>query len=92
MHRENQKSIQIKYHFFINRGNNLKIIIKDEDPIRLYHHPREVSVLPKSKLVRMFNEDGSLPEEFNLINKEVGFSEDFDNNQSEIIVTLHVRK
>ena len=70
----------------------MKIIIKEEDPIRLYHHPREVSVMPKSKLVRTFNEDGSLLEEFNLINKEVGFSEDFDNNQSEIIVTLHVRK
>jgi hypothetical protein len=70
----------------------LKITIRDEEPIRLYHHPREVSVLPKSKLVRTFNENGSLPEEFALIDKEVRFGEDFDNNQSEIIVTLHVRK
>ena len=67
-------------------------MIKDEESIRSYHHPREVSALPKSKLVRTFNEDYSLLEEFNLINKKVGFSEDFDNNQSEIIVTLHVRK
>jgi len=43
-------------------------------------------------VVRTFNEDGSLLGEFNLINKEVGFSEDFDNNQGEIVVTLHVRK
>lgn len=78
--------------FFTCRGDCLKIIIKDGEPIRLYHHPREVTVLPKSKLVRTFNEDGSLLEEFDLINKEVGFSEDFDNDQSEIIVTLHVRK
>jgi hypothetical protein len=70
----------------------LKIIIKDEEPIRLYHHPREVTVLPKSMLVRTFNADGSLLEEFNLVDKEIGFSEDFDNNQSEIVVTLHVRK
>ena len=70
----------------------MKIIIRDDEPIRLYHHPREVSVLPKSRLVRTFNEDGSLLEEFDLVGKEVGFSEDFDNNQSEIIVTLHVRK
>ncbi|MDH3779968.1 MAG: hypothetical protein OES15_03820 [Nitrosopumilus sp.] len=70
----------------------MKIIIRDEEPIRLYHHPREVSVLPKNKLVKTFNEDGSLLEEFTLIDKEVRFSEDFDNNQSEIIVTLHVRK
>jgi hypothetical protein len=74
------------------QGDCLKIIIRDEEPIRLYHHPREVSVLAKSKLVRTFNEDGSLLEEFSLVDKEVGFSEDFDNNQSEIIVTLHVRK
>jgi len=77
---------------FYLQGDCLKIIIRDEEPIRLYHHPREVSVLPKSKLVRTFNEDGSLLEEFSLVDKEVGFSEDFDNNQSEIIVTLHVRK
>jgi len=80
------------YSVFYLQGDCLKIIIRDEEPIRLYHHPREVSVLPKSKLVRTFNEDGSLLEEFALVDKEVGFSEDFDNNQSEIIVTLHVRK
>ena len=70
----------------------MKIIIKEEEPIRLYHHPREVSVLPKSKKVRTFNENGSLLEEFTLVDKEVGFSEDLDNNQSEIVVTLIVRK
>ena len=70
----------------------MKIIIKHDEPIRLYHHPREVSVLPKNKLVRTFNEDGSLLEEFNLVNKEIGFSEDVENNQCEIVVTLHVKK
>jgi len=72
-------------------NNGLKIIIKKgDDPIRLYHHPRDVSVLPKSKLVRTFNVDGSLLEEFKLIDKEISYDEDFDNDQTEIIVTLYV--
>ena len=70
----------------------MKIIIKTDNPIRLYHHPRDVSVLPKSKLVRTFNADGSLLEEFKLLDKEIEYSEDFDNDQTEIIVTLHVEE
>ena len=80
IHRIIKKYSNKVFFFFIRKGDYLKIIVKDEEPIRLYHHPREASVLPKSKLVRTFNEDGPLLEEFNLINKEVGFSEDFDNN------------
>ena len=70
----------------------MKIIIKTDKLIRLYHHPRDVSVLPKSKLVRTFNADGSLLEEYNLLDKEIAYSEDFDNDQTEIIVTLYVKK
>ncbi|MDH5431789.1 MAG: hypothetical protein OEW78_07915 [Nitrosopumilus sp.] len=70
----------------------MKIIIKDGEPIRIYHHPVEVQVLPKDKIVRTFNEDGSLLEEFNLVDKEIRFDEDIDSNQCEIIVTLHVKK
>ena len=70
----------------------MKIIIKTEKPIRLYHHPRDVSVLPKSKLVRTFNADGSLLEEFKLLDKEISYNEDFENDQTEIIVTLHVKE
>ncbi len=70
----------------------MKIIITTDTPIRLYHHPRDVSVLPKSKLVRTFNADGSLLEEFKLLDKEITYSEDFDNDQTEIIVSLYVKK
>jgi hypothetical protein len=70
----------------------LKIIIKNEEPIRLYHHPRDVSILPKSKLVRTFNADGSLLEEFKFLDKEIVFDEDLDKDQTEIIVTLHVER
>ena len=70
----------------------MKIIIKTDKPIRLYHHPRDVYVLPKSKLVRTFNEDGSLLEEFKLLDKKIECAEDFDNDHTEIIVTLHVEE
>lgn len=70
----------------------MKIIIKTDEPIRLYHHPIEVCVLPKSKLVKTYNEDGSLLEEFNLLDKEVEYVEDFENDHTEIVVTLHVEE
>ena len=70
----------------------MKIVIKNTESIRLYHHPREVSVHPKSKTVKTFNTDGSLLETFKLVNKETSWNENFEDDQSEIIVTLHVEK
>ena len=70
----------------------MKIVIKNGDPIRLYHHPREVSVHPKQELVRTFNADGSLLESFKLVNREISWCENETTDQSEILVTLHVEK
>lgn len=56
----------------------------------MYHDSSDVSVLPKSKLVRTFNEDGSLIEEFKLLDKKIVLDDDFDNDQTEIVVTLNV--
>ena len=80
----------IIWFFWIKR---LKIIIKKNgEPIRVYHHPREVYILPVNKIVRTFNENGSLLEEFNLLDKEIVFDENLDSDQTEIVVTLHVEK
>jgi hypothetical protein len=68
----------------------LKIVIQNSEPIRLYHHPRDVSVHPQSKIVKTFNEDGSLLETFKLVKKETSWCEDLDSDHSEILVTLHV--
>lgn len=70
----------------------MKIIIKNEELVKVYHDASDVSVLPKSKLVRTFNEDGSLMEEYKLVEKKIVLEDDLDNDQTEIIVTLHVRK
>jgi len=51
-----------------------------------------VSVLPKSKLVRTFSEDGSLIDEFKLLDKGIVLDDDLDNDQTEIVVTLNVER
>lgn len=69
----------------------MKIIIKNGESTKTYRDASDVSVLPKSKLVRTFNEDGSLNEEFILVDKKISLDDDLDNDQTEIIVTLDVR-
>ncbi len=68
----------------------MKIIIKNNESTEVFHDSSDVSVLPKSKLVRTFNEDGSLIDEFKLLDKKITFEDDLDNDQTEIIVTLNV--
>ena len=70
----------------------MKIIIKNGESIKVYHDASDVSVLPKSKLVRTFNEDGSLMEEYKLVDKKIMLEDDLDNDQTEIVVTLDVQK
>ena len=70
----------------------MKIIIKNGDSIEVYRDASDVSVLPKSKLVRIFNEDGSLVEEFKLVEKKIMLDDNLDKDQTEIVVTLQVTK
>ena len=72
--------------------NRLKIIIKNDESIKIYHDASDVSVLPKSKLVRTFTDDGSLIEEFKLLDKKIVFDDNMNNDETEIIVTLEVQK
>lgn len=69
----------------------LKIIIDNGNSIIVYHDSSDVSVLPKSKLVRTFDEDGSLIKEYNLLDKKIALDDDLDKDQTEIVVTLHVK-
>ena len=69
----------------------MKILIDNGRPIRIYHHPREVVVHPKTNIVEIFNEDGSVLESYDLIKKELGWKENEDLDISEIIVSLHVK-
>ena len=69
----------------------MKIIIKNGESIKVYHDSSDVSVLPKSKLVRTFNEDGSLIEEFKLLDKKIVLEDNLDDDETEIVVSLNVK-
>ena len=70
----------------------MKIIIKNGESVEIYHNAGDVVVLPKSKLVRRFNEYGSLIEEYSLVDKKITLDDDLENDQTEIVVTLIVEK
>jgi hypothetical protein len=70
----------------------MKIIIKKGESVETYHNAGDVVVLPKSKLVRRFNEYGSLIEEYRLVEKKITLEDDLENDQTEIVVTLLVEK
>ena len=70
--------------------NRLKIIIKNGESVETYHGAGDVVVLPTSKLVRRFDEYGSLIEEYKLVDKKITLDDDLDNDQTEIVVTLLV--
>ena len=71
---------------------SMKIIIKKGESVETYHNAGDVVVLPKSKLVRRFNEYGSLIEEYRLVDKKITLDDDLENDQTEIVVTLLVEK
>ena len=73
-------------------SGRLKIIIQNGELIETYHNAGDVVVLPKSKLVRRFSEYGSLIEEYKLVDKKITLEDDLENDQTEIVVTLLVKK
>ena len=70
----------------------MKIIIENRKSVEIYHNAGDVVVLPRSKLVRRFNEYGSLIEEYKLVDKKITLEDDLENDQTEIVVTLIVNK
>ena len=70
----------------------MKIIIKNGESVETYHNAGDVVVLPKSKLVRRFNEYGSLIEEYSLVDKKITLDDDLQYDQTEIVGTLLVEK
>jgi len=68
----------------------LKILIKKGETIETFHNAGDVVVLPKSKLVRRFDEYGTLIEENKLVDKKITLEDDLENDKTEIVVTLVV--
>ena len=68
----------------------MKILIKNGETIETFHNAGDVVVLPKSKLVRRFDEYGTLIEENKLVDKKITLEDDLENDKTEIVVTLVV--
>lgn len=68
----------------------MKILIKKGETIETFHNAGDVVVLPKSKLVRRFDEYGTLIEENKLVDKKITLEDDLENDKTEIVVTLVV--
>ena len=68
------------------------ILIRNDRVLRIYHHPRDVIVKPKAGQVEVFNSDGSLLERFELVNKDLGWTDDNESDTSEIVLSLTIGK
>ena len=68
------------------------ILIRGDRVLRIYHHPRNVIVKPQAKQVAVFNSDGSPLETFELVNKDLGWTDDDESDTSEIVLSLTIGK
>ena len=69
----------------------MKIIInRNGQPLRIYHHPRNVIIHPKAKKVDSYNENGTLLESFDYIGSKLDWINDSDVDTKEIILTVDV--
>ena len=68
------------------------VIIRNDRILRAYHEPRDVIVRPKSNHVEILKPDGNILEKFELIKRDLSWSEDKETDTSEIILTLTIGK
>ena len=67
----------------------MKIVIKNPEPFRVYHHPCDVIIHPSIKKVEIY--DGSkLTETFDLIEKSVEWITNSQNDTEELLLTITV--
>ena len=66
------------------------VIIRNGQPLRIYHHPRNVIIHPKAKKVDSYNEDGTLLESFDYTDSKLDWLNDSDADTKEIILTINI--
>jgi len=57
----------------------------------VYHSPHEVIVRPSTGIVEVFDEDGTLDDTYNLVDRNLSWLEDAESDSSEIVLDLHVK-
>ena len=67
------------------------IIIRNNQPLRIYHHPRNVVIHPKAKKVDSYNEDGTILESFDYMDSKLNWMDDSETDTKEILLTVNVK-
>ena len=67
----------------------MKIVLKNPEPFRVYHHPCDVVIRSNLKKVEILD-GGELVETFDLINKNVEWVVDAQNDTEELLLTITV--
>lgn len=66
-------------------------VVRDGDPIKVYHHPREVIVRPEKRIVEIYNDSiGGLYRRYRLLNHKLDWLENKDSDTAEIFLELNV--
>ncbi len=67
-------------------------VFKDGNMIRVYHTPQNVIVKPKEMIVELYDSDGILTDSYHLVERILSWLEDSENDSSEILLDLKVKK
>ena len=67
----------------------MKIVLKNPEPFRVYHHPCDVVIHSSLKTVEIFD-NGELVETFGLVEKNVEWITHSQNDTEEILLTIIV--
>ncbi len=68
----------------------MKIVLKNPEPFRVYHHPCDVVIHASLNTVEIFD-DGELVETFGLVEKNIEWITNSQNDTEEILLTIIVR-
>ena len=67
----------------------MKIVLKNPEPFRIFHHPCDVVIHSSLKTVDIFD-NGKLLETFDLIEKNVEWIMNIQNDTEELLLTIIV--
>jgi len=67
----------------------VKIVLKNPEPFRVYHHSCDVVICSKQKKVEIFD-SGTSVETFDLIEKNIEWVIDDQNDTEELLLTISV--
>jgi len=67
----------------------VKIVLKNPEPFRVYHHPCDVVIHSKQNKVEILD-SGTHVETFDLVEKNIEWIIDAQNDTEELLLTIYV--